>query len=109
MRPFSLTNRPGQALYAPEGKLLEEGDRIVMPEFAVFLEELAVEGSRMFYHGETARLIADWAKAGGLIQQCDLENYRVQERKPLECEFCGHTVLLNPPPGSPVACWLISP
>lgn len=96
-----LTHEPfGQALYAPEGKLLKEGDRIVMPEFAAFLEELAVEGSRMFYHGETARLIADWAKAGGLIQQSDLENYRVQERKPLECEFCGHTVLLNPPPAS---------
>ena len=96
-----LTHEPsGQALYAPDGKLLEEGDRIVMPEFAAFLEELAVEGSRMFYHGETARLIADWAESGGLIQRSDLENYRVQERKPLVCNFCDHTVLLNPPPAS---------
>ena len=94
-----LTHEPsGQGLYAPDGKLLEEGDRIVMPKFAAFLEELAVEGSRMFYHGETARLIADWAEAGGLIQRSGLENYRVQERKPLVCNFCDHTVLLNPPP-----------
>jgi gamma-glutamyltranspeptidase/glutathione hydrolase len=82
-----LTHEPsGQALYAPDGKLLKEGDRIVMPEFAAFLEELAVEGSRMFYHGETARLIADWAESGGFTMikhSAPLNSQFLQERSKL--------------------------
>lgn len=98
LEPILTHETSGRKLYSPSGKLLEAGDRLMMPGFAVFLEELAVEGRRFFYEGEVAREISEWAGEGGLIQRSDLENYRVIERRPLACDFLGHQILLNPPP-----------
>ena len=100
LEPILTHEADARGLYSPGGKLLEAGDRLVMPGFAAFLEELAVEGSRFFYEGEVAREISEWADAGGLIQRSDLKNYRVIERRPLACEFLGHQILLNPPPAT---------
>lgn len=85
-------------LFAPNGKLLQTGDTIVMPQFADFLDVLTHEGADLLYRGEISRIIADWAQDGGLILREDLEKYEVKERKPLATPFHDFTVLLNPPP-----------
>lgn len=94
-----LTHSPeGRAVFAPDGYSLGEGDRLVMSEFADFLDTLSREGEKFFYRGEVARIIAEWAKDGGLLRLEDLSGYQVLERSPITVDFAQHTVLLNPPP-----------
>ncbi|MFQ6674872.1 MAG: gamma-glutamyltransferase [Fidelibacterota bacterium] len=88
----------GGNLFAPQGRLLGAGDRLVMPEFADFLYVLAREGADLVYRGEVADIICDWAAHGGLILRKDLESYRVVERTPMVSSIREYTVLLNPPP-----------
>ncbi|MEE9167760.1 MAG: gamma-glutamyltransferase [Candidatus Neomarinimicrobiota bacterium] len=98
LEPILTHDERGRQLFAPQGTLLGGGDRLVMSDFADFLEVLAHEGSDLVYKGEVAKIIVDWAGDGGLLKAEDLENYRVKERTPLRTAFRGHTVLLNPPP-----------
>ena len=88
----------GRQIYAPEGTLLQEGELIVMPEFADFLSALAAEGADLLYRGEAARILTDWNREGGLCTSQDLSSYQVFERSPLTTHFNGCQVLLNPPP-----------
>jgi gamma-glutamyltranspeptidase/glutathione hydrolase len=98
LAPILTHDEPGRDLYSPEGTLLSEGDLLVMSKFADFLTALGKEGADLFYRGEAARIILEWAEEGGLIQQSDLVDYRVHEREPLKTRFNGYEVLLNPPP-----------
>lgn len=100
LEPILTCSEGARALYAPEGRLLAAGDRLVMAPFAETLEALVAAGSSVFYEGEIAKEIAEWAGAGGLIRRDDLRNYRVVERAPLVCEYADHQVLLNPPPAA---------
>jgi len=100
LEPILTHEQNGQKLFAPKGALLKGGDRLVMSEFADFLDALAHEGPDLVYKGEVARIIEEWGKDGGLITAEDLANYRVKERTPLSTDFHGFTVLLNPPPAS---------
>ena len=43
-----MTMREGAAIFAPEGRLLDAGDRLVQPRLAPALELLADEGGRSF-------------------------------------------------------------
>jgi gamma-glutamyltranspeptidase/glutathione hydrolase len=71
------------------------------PELAQTLKRIAKSGSRDFYEGETAHLIAAaMQKNGGLISLADLAGYRAVERKPLEGDYHGYHVITSPPPSS---------
>ncbi len=71
------------------------------PELARTLERIAASGSRDFYEGETAKMLADaMAKNGGLITLDDLRNYRAVERAPLEGDYHGYQIISSPPPSS---------
>jgi len=100
LEPILTHDENGRKLFAPRGVLLKGGERLVMPEFADFLDVLAHEGPDLVYKGDVAKIIAEWGKDGGLVTEEDLANYRVKERTPLTTDFHGHTVLLNPPPAS---------
>jgi gamma-glutamyltranspeptidase/glutathione hydrolase len=98
------------SLFAPEGRRLEAGDRMVNPDLAAFLTRLGADPGHTFYRGELADAIAqDMAAGGGLITGEDLAAYRVVERAPLVVDYRGHRVLTNPAPsfgGSLVALTL---
>ena len=85
-------------IFFRDGELITGGTRLVMPEFADFLDVLWREGSDLFYRGEGAKQLLKTMSPGGLITRDDLENYEVYERKPLVTPFQGYTVLQNPPP-----------
>ena len=71
-------------LFAPAGRVLGEGERLVQPELADALERLAAEGAEPFYRGEPAERIAEWVRErGGLLTRSDLEAYRVIDRRPV--------------------------
>jgi gamma-glutamyltranspeptidase/glutathione hydrolase len=80
-------------------RLVGEGELLTMPDFADFLEILAIEGDGLFYRGEIAERIVELCRAhGGHLVASDLENYRVERRQPLAIEAFGNTLYLNPPP-----------
>jgi gamma-glutamyltranspeptidase/glutathione hydrolase len=71
------------------------------PDLARTLGGIAASGSKDFYEGETAKLLADaMSKNGGLITLEDLRNYRAVERKPLEGDYHGYHIITSPPPSS---------
>jgi gamma-glutamyltranspeptidase/glutathione hydrolase len=95
-----LTREPAAAaLFASKGKMLGEGDKMRMPEFADFLDALADVGSNLFYH-ELAEQVTEPFREGGLLRASDLRGYTVHEREPLVVDYKKHTVLLNPPPAA---------
>jgi len=83
------------------GKFYQPGDTLVQPELARTLERIERLGSKDFYEGETARLLAsDMAAHGGLITQADLKGYTVHERTPLTGTYRGYSIVTAPPPSS---------
>lgn len=90
-----------EAIFAPRGELLGEGDRLVQAELADTLELLAAEGARSFYAGEIAAAVADLLGAhGGLLTRADLAAYETVERTPVRVAYRGREVLSNPPPSA---------
>ncbi len=55
LSPILVHEPEGAAIYAPEGRLLGEGDTFRFPELADALELFAAEGSEPFYRGEVAQ------------------------------------------------------
>ncbi|HUY71182.1 MAG TPA: gamma-glutamyltransferase [Gaiellaceae bacterium] len=89
------------ALFAPQGRLLRAGDRVVQPELADALELLGARGAGPFYEGEVAAAIVDWlAERGGIVTAADLRAYTVLDRDPLRVPYRGREVLTNPPPSA---------
>jgi gamma-glutamyltranspeptidase / glutathione hydrolase len=94
---FAESNR----IFLKDGKFYEAGELLVQPELARTLERVEKLGSKDFYEGETARLLAkDMAAHGGLITEADLKNYAVHERVPLTGSYHGYTIVTAPPPSS---------
>lgn len=85
----------------PANTLAGEGDVLLQPELADFLECLAIEGDALFYRGEIAQAITQQSKTGGgHLELSDLENYEVIRCQPLTVNYRGMQFLTNPPPSS---------
>ncbi len=90
-----------RAIYAPEGRVLREGERVCQPELADAIERLAVEGKRPFYEGDVAAAVAALlAEQGGLLTAEDLAAYETVLRAPVRARYRGREVLTNPPPSA---------
>jgi len=84
-----------------EGDLVREGETLMQPELADFLEQLVSEGDRFFYEGEIARTVSQISnEKGGHLTEEDFRRYRVKKRKPLKIDFRGQKISINPPPCS---------
>ncbi|MDQ6813544.1 MAG: gamma-glutamyltransferase, partial [Bacteroidota bacterium] len=77
------------------------GDTLIQRELAQTLKRIQDKGAAGFYEGETAKLIvAEMERGKGLITLSDLKNYRTKERKPLQFNYKGYTIVSMPPPSS---------
>jgi gamma-glutamyltranspeptidase/glutathione hydrolase len=89
------------ALYAPRGRLLEEGERFVCPELGDTIERLGSEGAAPFYRGDIAdAIVATVAAGGGVLTSEDVCRYEALARAPLRVGYRGRDVLTNPPPSA---------
>ena len=89
------------ALFAPDGHVVREGDKVRQPELADALERLAAEGPAPFYSGDVAAKIVAWiSDRGGLLTAQDLAAYEVIDREPVRARYRGRDVLTNPPPSA---------
>lgn len=105
LEPILKGTARSREMFAPEGVLLEVGDRLQMSEFANTLESLAGLGDegalKVFYEGEIARqIVRDCEEGGGYLSLADLKGYEVVERSPLSIQYRGVQMLTNPPPSA---------
>jgi gamma-glutamyltranspeptidase/glutathione hydrolase len=101
LAPILTHYEEAAAVYAPNGNLLQAGDRFRFPELGDALERLGAEGAEPFYRGEVARAISGWVlERGGTLTPPDLAAYEPIAREPVAAEFAGRRVLTNPPPSS---------
>jgi gamma-glutamyltranspeptidase/glutathione hydrolase len=90
-----------EALYAPGGPLLNEGDPFRSAELGDTIERLGSEGSAPFYSGDIAAAVVDWVAAGGgTLTAEDLTRFEAIAREPLSMSYRGRDVLTNPPPSA---------
>src|SRR6185436_11744846 len=101
LRPILTATPECAAIYAPEGRLLREGDTIRLPELGDLLERLGAEGPGFLYTGDVAHAVSDWVlERGGMLSREDLGSYEPIEREPARVTYHGREVLTNPPPSS---------
>src|SRR5215208_6121885 len=92
LRPILTSTPECAAIYAPEGRLLGEGDTVRLPELGDLLDRLGAEG---------AAAVSDWVlERGGMLSREDLSSYEVIEREPARVTYRGRDVITNPPPSS---------
>lgn len=85
----------------PNGGEWKAGDRLVQPELADTLQQIAEHGPNAFYQGSIAdKLAAEMKAGGGLITREDLAGYRATAREPIHGTFRGYDVFGPPPPSS---------
>jgi gamma-glutamyltranspeptidase/glutathione hydrolase len=88
-------------IFLNKGQNFATGEKLVQVELADTLRLIRQQGVDGFYRGKTAAAIVKASQAGGgIISAEDLENYRVRELPPLECDYRGYHVISPPPPGS---------
>jgi gamma-glutamyltranspeptidase/glutathione hydrolase len=81
------------------------GDRLVQPDLAETLREIAAKGPNGFYTGPIADKIAAEMKAGGgLITTADLAGYQAHARTPIHGTYHGYDIYAPPPPSSGGIC-----
>jgi gamma-glutamyltranspeptidase/glutathione hydrolase len=85
-----FTLERGAELYAPEGRLLEEGDLLVQPNVVDALEALAEEGGRSVYRGSIAEALL--AIDGIVMSADDLRDYRARWREPTLARYRDYRV-----------------
>ena len=101
LEPILNSTPEAAAIYEPEGRRLEAGERVRLPELGDLLERLGAEGAGFLYSGDVAAAVSDWLlERGGLVTREDLAGYQVVEREPARARYHGREVLTNPPPSS---------
>ncbi|WP_375780460.1 gamma-glutamyltransferase [Bradyrhizobium sp. ma5] len=89
------------AIFLNNGKPFEVGERLTQHELAETLREISKRGTDGFYKGWVGAAIVASSQAGkGLLTQEDLDNYKVRELAPVECDYRGYHVVSAPPPSS---------
>ena len=92
------------AYFLPDGKPLEQGQRLLNPEYAETLRTLATEGSAGFYGGEIAAGIVSTVRNApgnpGILSGVDLALYQVIERDAVCANYRAYEVCGMGPPSS---------
>ena len=86
--------------FAPDGKGVEAGDLIFLPDHAATLEAIGRSEAESFYRGEIARKIdAESRKYGGYLRFEDLAAFEAQWVEPISVNYRGYDVCEIPPNG----------
>jgi gamma-glutamyltranspeptidase / glutathione hydrolase len=89
------------ALWAPNGRILREGETLRNLELGDALARLAGEAEDPFYRGDIADAVCAWlGDRGGTVTPADLAGYRAIEREPVRIGYRGREILTNPPPSA---------
>lgn len=94
-----MTNTSEMAnIFTATGTMINEGDRLYIPQLLETLEQLAREGEGLLRNGRLAQaFVADQQTNGGLLTATDLASYQVYQLPPICVPYQGYEVLLPPP------------
>ena len=96
-----LKDEPIAAIYLPDGRPLNAGERVVQSEYAETLKIISQHGEAALYGGPLGDILVDYMKAhGGFITRHDLTSYKTVERAPIRAEYRGWGILGPPPPAA---------
>lgn len=89
------------AIFTKQGKPYQVGDILVQKNLGRTLSLIAKEGNAGFYQGAVAETMVQASQQhGGVLTLADLANYKVQEEKPITCNYRGYQIISAPPPSS---------
>lgn len=98
---FLLTHPDWQPIFAPNGRLLEEGEVIRNVNLSKTLATIAVQGVDAFYKGPIADALIEKTRAtGGIMTQEDFDNYTIRIDRALEGTYKGQKVYTSHAPTS---------
>jgi gamma-glutamyltranspeptidase/glutathione hydrolase len=81
------------------------GDRLIQPDLAETLRQIAENGPDAFYTGAIAeKIVAEMKAGGGPMTATDLSGYQAQARAPIHGTYRGFDVYAPPPPSSGGIC-----
>lgn len=101
LEPIYTATPEARAIYAPDGKILDEGDVFRYPDLGDALERLAADGAPALCSGEIPRLIESYVvERGGTLSEVDFERYEPVVRAPVGARYRGRELLTNPPPSA---------
>jgi gamma-glutamyltranspeptidase/glutathione hydrolase len=101
LEPILLSTQESAAIYAPDGRLVDDKSAFVNREYADFLLRFAEEGASCFYSSDISEAIGNYyASNDGLLRAEDLKNYSVQKRKPVSLNYRSCDIYTNPPPSA---------
>jgi gamma-glutamyltranspeptidase/glutathione hydrolase len=93
MREAMCLGEQGRAAYAPRGRLLVAGERLLHPGLAAAFAVLRDEGPAPFYTGAVGEALLDVVVAGGgALTEADLAEYRVRVDAGRTVRFAGAAV-----------------
>ncbi|EMD37801.1 hypothetical protein CERSUDRAFT_50406 [Gelatoporia subvermispora B] len=99
--PLMLNNPDYGAIFAPEGRLLREGEMIYRVNLSRTLEAVAAEGADALYKGSIAdSIVKKVHETGGIFMHEDLANYKVHVNRALEGTYRGKKVYTSHAPTS---------
>ena len=88
-----MTMREGARIYAPGGRLLQEGDALEQPGLVSTLELVRDEGARSVYEGSIAHeLLSLVAERAGRITAADLAAFEAVWAEPARARYAERTV-----------------
>lgn len=102
VKVLDIMNDPGlRQVFAPNGKLLQAGEKCYNVELAHSLEEVAEKGPGAFYNGTIGeKLVKDVRQVGGILTMEDLRNYKVKVTAAMAANVMDYTIYGMPPPSS---------
>lgn len=81
-----------------EGRMPAPGSKVIQPDLAWTLAQIADGGAEAFYRGEiTDRILRYSQGAGGLFSREDFAEHRTQVSEPIRTTYRGYTVHGQPP------------
>lgn len=90
-----------QIFYKEDGMSYQPGEKLKQADLAKTLRIISKQGEKGFYQGSTAKaIVGSIKKANGFLNQQDLKNYNIVERKAIKGTYRGYEVFSMPPPSS---------
>jgi gamma-glutamyltranspeptidase/glutathione hydrolase len=98
---FSRFPSTARVFLRADGTPREPGERLVQPDLAATLQDIAEHGPDSFYGGRIAGLItSEMSRTGGLITAADLAGYQPVERAAVAETYRGYRIVSMAPPSS---------
>lgn len=95
---YRATSAARRTFVNDDGNMPAMTERFPRPELGDVIESIAIEGEDLFYKGEIGARIVDVCKTSGHLRAEDLLHYEVVRRDPLQLDYRGARIVINPPP-----------